>query len=285
MRRINHPGASVTERRRVVPCRIEPLSLTLAEGISINAAVAAAFAGAGFDGGFVRLGNAPAAPLHYVIPAASPDENHAAWYSDRRSPEGVSTIEDIGMIAGRNDGKPFLHGHGIWRIVEGRRMGHILPLDSRLAEPVEAKAWAVSGGLFDVCQDNETNFRLFSAEASGSTGTGSHRGLLCILRPNEDIVTAVESICIAHRLHCAEIHGIGSLVGCDFEDGRHVPSYATEVLIRSGSFKLEGDRPTSALDVALVDMGGEIHEGLLARNRNPVCVTFELLIVEAGGQR
>lgn len=279
MRRIIHPGPPAPQRRRIVPCRIERLKLTLGSGMSINAASAAAFADAGFESGFIRLRNAPAAPLRYVIPAASPDADHAAWYSGTHAPEGVSVVEDMGVIVGRKDGEPFIHGHGIWRTSEGRRMGHILPLDSELAEPVAAEAFGISGGCFDVRDDAETNFRLFAAQSSAPAGTGT-RGLICTLRPNEEISAAVEAICRDHGFRHAAIHGIGSLVGCDFEDGWHVRSYATEVLISRGTVELEGERPSSTFDIALVDMDGELHEGRLAPCRNTVCVTFELLIVE-----
>ncbi len=59
---------------------------------------------------------------------------------------------------------------------------------------------------------------------------------------------------------------------------RHVPSLATELMIAGGKIEAVAGRPRASLAVAAVDMAGAIHEGLLARGENPVCVTFELVI-------
>jgi hypothetical protein len=58
-------------------------------------------------------------------------------------------------------------------------------------------------------------------------------------------------------------------------NGSAVWSYATEVLVTGGIV-----RPgRCTLDIALVGMDGEVSAGRLRRGANPVCVTFELLIV------
>lgn len=270
--------------------RARRLTLRLKPGRSVNRAVAEAFAEAGFAGGYIRLEDVPVSPMNYVIPAASPDAAHAAWYSATRSPAGVTTIEEAGAIVGWRDGEPFLHCHGIWREADGaRRMGHLLPLDSEFAAEVEAEAWGVCGAIFDVRDDPETNFRLFSpvsAEHEGTSrspsfsspprGAGTGRVLLATVRPNEDITIAIERLCRENGIGSAAVHGIGSLVGADFEDGSHLASYATELLVGNG----EMSAGTCRLDISVVGMDGEIAEGRLARGSNPVCVTFELVIEE-----
>jgi hypothetical protein len=42
----------------------------------------------------------------------------------------------------------------------------------------------------------------------------------------------------------------------------------------------ESGRLRSQLDIALVDTEGRVHEGRLVPGRNPVCITFELVIEE-----
>lgn len=276
-RSIRHPGPVATERFAAIPCAAEPLTLWLHSGRSINDAVAQAFADAGFPGGYIRLRDAPVDPLLYVIPAASPDGAHAAWYSGTFAPKGITVIEDAGLIAGQRDGEPFLHCHGIWRTPDGvRRMGHLLPLDSQLAEPVEVVAWGVAGALFDVRDDAETNFRLFEPiETPVSGERRGRRAAICTVKPNEDIGQAIEAVCRRHGFDHASIQGIGSLVGADFDGGSAVSSYATEVLVTGGAVR--SDRCT--LDITLVGMDGVISAGRLRRGANPVCVTFELLIV------
>lgn len=256
---------------------MQALSLRLKPGCSVNESVGAAFAEEGFACGYVRLRNAAVSPMRYVIPATSPDGAHAAWYSDTRNPDGVTMIEDAGIIFGRRDGEPFLHCHGIWREPDGsRRMGHLLPLDSAFAEPAAAQAFGVSGALFEVRHDRETNFSLFSPEPSSEIAGGSSRAVLCTIRPNEDICLSIENICRKHAIRDAAVHGIGSLVGADFENGPAVTSYATEVLIRKGGVR--GGK--ARLDIVLVGMDGSLAEGMPTHGNNPVCVTFELLIEE-----
>lgn len=276
MRSIRHPGPVSPERIAAVPCRALPVTLTLKPGQSVNQAVAEAFSAVGAAGGYIRLRNAAMSPMRYVIPAASPDGKHAAWYSDTFAPEGVTVTEDAGLIAGSRDGEPFLHCHGQWRTSDGAlRMGHLLPLESELAEPVDAEAWAIFGAKFDVRDDAETNFRLFRAVSHETLLPDGRPALACTVKPNQDIGLALEEACRRHGIAHAAIHGIGSLVEADFEAGARLASYATEVLIRSG--RLDGGR--ASLEIALVGLDGSIGQGRLARGINPVCVTFEVLVV------
>jgi predicted DNA-binding protein with PD1-like motif len=279
MRSIRHPGPVAPVRERVVAGRAVPLVLRLRVGQSVNAAVTGALAEAGYASGYADLDGLAIAPMHYVIPAAAPDTSHAAWYSDTRSPAGVVTVERAGVIAGIRDGEPFIHCHGIWLHNDGeRRAGHLLPHEAIVARDCEVKGWGLHGAAFVARDDAETNFKLFCAEAAGGNGVppSSARALACTMRPNSDISAEIERVCQSHDFSNASVFGVGSLVGVDFADGSHVPSYATEVMVRQG--KVVGGR--CELDVALVDMNGDIHEGLLAHGSNPVCVTFELVIVE-----
>jgi len=281
MRFLRHPGPPAALRQAVIACRAFPLVLDLKEGDSVNAAVTGALARAGFAAGFARLDGLAVAPMRYVIPAAAPDASHAAWYSATHAPDGVVAIEKAGAIAGIRDGAPFIHCHGVWRGEGGpRRAGHLLPHDSLVARDARVAAWGIAGAAFVARDDAETNFTLFAAEpADGGEGAGGLPALACTVRPNGDICAILEAACRAHGLEEADIHGIGSLAGVDFTDGRHVPSYATEVLIDSGLVGAAGSR----IEVALADMDGAVHEGRLARGENPVCVTFEALAVARRG--
>ena len=276
MRSIRHPGPVSRERFFAVPCTAVPLRLTLAAGISINEAVGRAFAEAGLAGGYIRLAGASVDPMRYVIPAAAPDDTHAAWYSETFAPAGVTVIEDAGLVVGRRDGEPFLHCHGLWTPTDGeRRMGHLLPLDSCLCEPVEVAAWGVAGALFDVREDEETNFRLFRAVPAEATRHDGPPAIACTIKPNEDIAPTIERICRENGIGDASVHGIGSLVGATFTEGPEMTSYATEVLVTAG--RVRAGR--CGLDIALVGMDGSIGGGRLRHDDNATCVTFELLIV------
>src|SRR5690606_41663272 len=96
MRSIRHPGPVSRERFFAVPCTAVPLRLTLAAGISINEAVGRAFAEAGLAGGYIRLAGASVDPMRYGIPAAPPDDTHAAWSSATFAPAGFTVTNDAG---------------------------------------------------------------------------------------------------------------------------------------------------------------------------------------------
>ena len=280
-RSLRHPGAPSAERWRVAACRAHPVELILKAGDSVNEAVTSALREAGFTSGFVRLDGVSVEPMRYVIPASAPDETHVAWYSDTHAPEGRWTIDIAGAIVGIREAAPFLHCHGIWRDPAGlRRAGHLLPHESIVSTDVAVSGWGIEGAGFVARHDSETNFTIFAAQpsSSGAVVAGGKRALACTVKPNADISKAIEDICRSQGFASASVHGVGSLVGVDFADGRHVPSYATEVMIVEGTVDGEGK---ANLDVALADMDGSTHEGRLLRNANSVCITFELAIVES----
>ena len=274
---IRHPGPAAAERVRVAPSRAEPLSLRLAAGLPLDRAVAAAFAEAGHDGGYLLLSDAPVERLAYVVPAASPDGAHAAWYSAPRSLAGPGRIEEAGVVVGRHRGAPFLHCHGLWRADDGPpAMGHLLAEGTRLARPATVAAWGFPDARFEREPDAETNFELFTPRATSAARDGP--ALLMRIAPHEDLCDAVARTCRARGVERGRIHGIGSVIGARFADGTEMASYATELLIRDGRVDLAAD-PPCRLDIAIVGMDGAHREGRLAPRRNPVCVTAEIVVV------
>ena len=97
------------------------------------------------------------------------------------------------------------------------------------------------------------------------------------LAPNEDVCTAIEAQCRRHGLQHATVRGgVGSTVGAVFDDGRRVEPFVTEALIRRGRVRPGADgAPVAEIDFGLVDYTGDLAEGRLARDANPVLVTFE----------
>ncbi|MFK3780164.1 PCC domain-containing protein [Agrobacterium sp. NPDC089420] len=280
-RRIVHPGPITRERFRVVGCHAHPVTLTVRPGVCVNAAIADAFAEQGFDGGYVRLKNVPMQRLQYVMPAAAPDDSHAAWYSETFSMPG-GTIIDAGLHMGRRGGEPFLHCHGAWKSADGiLSMGHLLPFEAEFAGETSLEALALDGAILDVQKDEETNFPLFTPIVQPRhRRSAGLKALLCTVRPNTDICTALEAVAAKFGLREAEINGIGSLIGADYEDGTTLAAYASEILIRSGRVSTVTGGRKAALDIAMVDLTANISGGRLVRGRNPVCVTFELLLTE-----
>ena len=276
-RSIKHPGEPQEPRVLAVACSARKLQVTFQPGLPVLAAVAQALSEQGIDSAVVEIGGGSFEPLVYVIPARSPDSTHAAWYSDTRHPEGVGLGERLVMSFGRRQGAPFIHCHGIWLHNDGyRAAGHLIPGEAMFAEGVDATVYALTGAIFDQLPDNETNFPLLTPVPHGNARDGERRAVLLRVKPNTDIHAALENAARAHGITQGSIHGIGSLVGCDFVGGSHMASFASELFIRDGRIA-DGK---AMLDIAIVDVDGTIFEGEVTRGGNMVCVTCELLIVE-----
>lgn len=282
MRHIAHPGPASLERTADVTGTPVPLRFVLAPGNTVDSAIAQGFAAAGCVGGYVTLRGGTCDPFRFVMPAASPDAGHAAWYSDTFAPVGSVRIERAGAIVGQRDGRSFVHCHGIWDTPEGTRMGHMLALDTKVVETIEATGFGLKGSTFLAVPDPETNFTLFEpVRVTGDDGErAGARLLLAKVRPNEDISTAIQAICSDHGIMRANVYGIGSLNEVRFTDGRRVEAHATEVLIREGRVEKRQGKPGASLLIDVVDLEGQVHSGQIVHGDNPVCITFELVIEE-----
>ena len=166
-----------------------------------------------------------------------------------------------------------VHCHAAWTEPGGaRRGGHILPHETIIAEAAEARAWGFANIRIEAEADAETNFTLFHPSGTSVPGAA---GIIARVRPNQDSLTAVETICRDARFTEAAVRGsLGSLVGARFGDGGRVEDDATEVLVRQGWVR----NGKAALELLVVDMHGHVHEGWLERGENPVCITFDLVL-------
>ncbi|BDA86494.1 DUF296 domain-containing protein [Aureimonas sp. SA4125] len=280
MRPIVHPGPPAQPRVEAVATALVPLDGYLLPGETVMAGVARTFAAAGCRGGVLQLEGGACDPFRYVLPALSSDPRHAAWYSDTLAPEHGATILQATAMVGRRDGGPFLHCHGLWAVgAEAPRMGHMLPFDSVVSVPIRVSGYGSATAWFEGAPDAETNFTLFSPK--GASGSEGARNLFLRVRPNEDIGAAVAAACERQGIGAGQILGIGSIHEPAFDDGRHVPCPATEILIERGEVTDLAGGLVAELDVAVVDVAGAITRGRLQLGENPVGVTFELLIVGA----
>ena len=234
---------------------------------------AVAMVAAGFESGTLILSGAALGPFRYVMPNPAPDDTHVAWFSATQAPEGVSMIEQANATFGWTDGAPAIHCHAVWREPDdSRRGGHILPHETWLARPAHAQGWGFSGARIETRHDEETNFTLFQLKPLAEPARG---GIVARIKPNEDILAAIETIARDHGVADAVVRGsLGSLIGARFADGTGVDDHATEVLVREGHVRGGG----AALDLLVVDMQGRVHDGWLAHGANPVCITFDLFL-------
>ncbi len=273
MRTLCHPGPPDPVRIDAIRAEPHALRFTLPAGQTLAQALTAPVVAAGFQCATVTVRDAAVNPFRYVMPNPSPDAAHVAWFSATQAPAGVSRIEQANVTVGWTDGAPSIHCHAVWREPDGqRRGGHILPTETCLSEPTEATAWGFRNVRIETKPDAETNFTLFQPQ--GEADPSGH-GLVLRVKPNEDILTALETTTHAYGITDATVRGsLGSLVGAQFADGAAVADHATEVLVREGFIR----NGRAALDMLVVDMEGRVHDGWLTRADNPVCITFDLFL-------
>lgn len=272
-RRVVQPGPALGPRAVVVPCRARRVVARLPVGVVLLDGLAAVLGVC--SGAVVHLSGGGFGPFDYVMPALSATAAHAAFYSDVVSPAGVSRMVAARVTFGTREGRPWLHCHGFWQEADGRlRGGHVIPDRAVVAEAIDVEAWVLDGAGFMARHDPETNFTLFGPEAAAPTGAGSGAFLAVRLRPNQEIGEALEAICAAHGFAAARVRGgVASLIGAVFADGREMAAFATEVFVRDGVVGA-----ATALDIGLVNYLGQIGEGLLLRQANPVLMTAELVL-------
>jgi predicted DNA-binding protein with PD1-like motif len=250
----------------------------LAVGGSLLEAATKPLVDAGWRGGTLSFAGAAFEPFRYVMPGPPDDASHVAYFSAPRAPAGVTRIEQANATFGWHDGKPFLHCHAVWTEADGaRRGGHILPAEAIVVAPGMVHAWGFTDIAIETSQDLETNFRLLQPSGASQPDAPA---VIARVRPNEDVVTAVEAIARAHHIPDATIRGsLGSLIGAQFENGTSVPDDATEVLIRMGRITAG----VADIDLLAVDSRGHVHQGRLERGANPVCITFDLVLTRDTG--
>jgi len=282
-----HPGPPDPLRLISLAGAGRQTNITLTAGSNLRDAICTALAAAGIEGATVRIEQLQVTPLHYLMPALSPDNQHAAFYSAPQM-AAHAQIEFACATVGRRDGLPFVHCHAIWRDAAGTLCGgHLLCEQTILSAPVQAQVYGLSHAGMETRFDPETNFTLFHPVAlAGEAGKsapipGTARTVLARIRPNQDLHKAIEEICRQHQLRHAIVRGsVGSIVGAVFADGHVVDDLATEILIRAGRVDETGDGWRAVLDIALIDPQGKVYQGLLARGQNPVLICFELVLEE-----
>jgi predicted DNA-binding protein with PD1-like motif len=282
LRYVEHPGPVSVDRATRANAWVETATLTLQPGLSLLDSLTSAMQSHNARSATVALRGGAFSKLAYVMPATSPTRDHAVYFSGRYDPPGMARLFEGCVTYGIRDDSPWLHCHATWNTNDGKPgCGHILPSDTIIAEPIHAQAWLMRGAEFKVTSDPETNFSLFQPFARPVVRPPDARPAFALrLAPNQDVCLAIEEECATRGIRKAKLcAGVGSLVGAEFDDGRVVEPHITEVYVRHGAVEADGDgRPQAAIDICMVDHTGQISEGRLARGRNSVLVTFELLV-------
>jgi predicted DNA-binding protein with PD1-like motif len=105
------------------------------------------------------------------------------------------------------------------------------------------------------------------------------------LRPNEDLVSAVEAACGEHGLsHAIVRSAVGSLVDAALEAGEQiiaVPGPGIEILTLAGEVRPDAaGTPRADLRGTIADGKARVYGGRFRRGDNPICITLELVLQE-----
>jgi predicted DNA-binding protein with PD1-like motif len=278
MRTLVQPGPVSAERIESLRGTCRRFDFRLESGMSLADAISRPLIEAGVRAATLRFAGAELEPFRYVMPGPPDGPAHVAYFSAVQAPAGRVRIDIANATFGHADGRALLHCHAAWQEREtGRRGGHILLDESIVVAPVGIVAWTFVDIGFRAELDLETNFSLLRPERIDGSDQG--HAVVARIRPNEDVCIAVETIARRHGMRDAVVRGsLGSLIGACFTDGRSMAGPATEVLVRTGEVR-DG---VAAIDMVVVDMRGQVHEGRLARGKNPVCITFDLVLEKAG---
>ena len=271
------PGPPSAERVVAVQVGAVPVDETLAAGGLLLDALAGLLAARGLESACLTLSGGALAPFAYVIPALSPDAAHAAFYSGTFRPPGPSALEIAAVTVGFRDGQPFFHCHGLWTEADGRRgCGHMLPDETMIAAPIQARGAGIVGARFEVTPDPETGFSLFMPRPTGTAPPpGAQPAVAFRLAPNQELTPALERLGAAAGFRRGGLRGgVASIIGARFVDAPAIEGFATELLVRRCEVRCTGGGGTE-IDIAIVDLHGAIGEGRLTAIDNPVLMTFE----------
>jgi predicted DNA-binding protein with PD1-like motif len=279
MRTLLQPGPVHPRRIESFGATAQSLRFPLPVGVSLLEAATETLVKAGWRSGTLTFAGAAFGPFRYVMPGPPDDASHVAYFSAPRAPAGTTRIEQANATFGWDDGKPFVHCHAVWTEADGaRRGGHILPSEAIVVAPAMVHAWGFADIIIATSKDIETNFRLLQPSGFSRPDASA---VVARVRPNEDIVSAVETIARAYQMPHATVRGsLGSLIGARFHDGTNVPDNATEVLVREGRVTAG----VAEIDLLAVDGRGHVHQGRLERGANPVCITFDLVLTRDTGR-
>ncbi|QTL04679.1 DUF296 domain-containing protein [Aquabacter sp. L1I39] len=279
-RHMVHPGPVAEERMPSFGGRMERLDLMLEPGLTFCEAIARPLVAAGITAAGLNLSGVALAPFRYVRPSFSPDAEHVAFYSETFEAPAGTRIKAARTTFGYRDGKPFVHCHAIWEEGGVQKGGHLLPFEAVIAEPGQAIAYGCREVAMVALPDTETNFTLFGPTAAEGVHQPDGDCIIARVRPNEDLVGAIEALCRRHGVAEGLVRsGVGSIIGVQFEDGRTISEHPTEILIVDGTITPDAaGQPRAEIAIELIDTRGDVHTGQLARGQNPVLICLELVL-------
>ncbi|WP_313665482.1 PCC domain-containing protein [Shinella sp.] len=278
-RHLLHPGPISEVRLRSFRAASQQGSIRLRKGEVLVDEIALHLEPLGIKAAALDLSRLVLSPMQFVMPTYSKTQDHVAYYSETYVRDGLVRIQQGTATYGSRDGRPFLHGHVLWRDADDtQRGGHVLPYDCRIGEDCEIGYVGCAEIAMDARFDPETNFTLFAPYVESTPPPGDL--IVAQIRPNEDLISSLERICTEHNIGSGRIVSlIGSTVGGCFDGGPVIDEVPTEILGLTGTIALDSDgMPALELQMALIDAVGTIHFGQPTRHENPVLICVEAFI-------
>lgn len=291
---VRQPGPTLAHSYVYAVSRCMPVSLTLEAGDVLLPALQRELGHRGFSSACLSLCDASVSQLDYVVPSwPDPAGKRAAWYSETRrlvdddtsepasGGTGPARIRQLGLVFGLRAGESFLHGHGLWEYGdEGAILGHVLAEQCRFSAPVQVGGWAFPDARFEVQHCPETTFDIFHPVVLNPIPSASAGAVLLKLSPNAEPLQSLTAVCDELGWERASVHGIGSLAGAVFEDGRQWQSRASEFLVQDGRvMNSPGGESGAVLDIEIVGTENNRVSGILASSGNCVLITAELVLI------
>lgn len=295
-----HAGPAPTERLVSVPSAVRVVRAELPTGTLITEALWDLMEPTGARAAAVELGSGTFGDLPYVFPAIGEDPARPMSFTAPQSCPGPAMVLSGSATVGRRFGEKFTHTHATWMDAHGAlRGGHLLP-DARVGEvPIEVVLRALLDAEQHSSDCEETGLPAFtpgprdgstplSQDAAAAEGTGmpGPRAVISRVRPGVYLDDAVRQVCQRAGFDRAQVRAsLGSTVGAllSTADGAitrvdwpaveftQLVGFARDIVSGDGTVELQG---------TVVDIHGEVFNGVVRPGENPVAVTFELYVEE-----
>ncbi|WP_342636817.1 PCC domain-containing protein [Enterovirga rhinocerotis] len=318
MRLLRHPGPYDPVRlESAVEASGRAVRIAFPAGQTLLAGVSEALAGLGIASGTMTLFGGTVRQLVYVLARPDPTGERAVALTDPIETSDVAVIAGGASVGLGPDGTAFIHCHGLFADAAGEGFGgHLFNDRTVMGEGAVAYVRGFSEISVEVIPDAEIGVAIFRPTRSErplrsdrptrpslppsdgvpsamDTAAPHHvetgrigRIAYTHVRPNEDLVQAVQKVALMHGFRAAFVRGtLGSLTDACLAapDGalREIRGPAIEVLAIAGEVRSDADGvPRAHLSGAVADTEGRVFGGRFVSGRNPVCMTFELVLEE-----
>jgi predicted DNA-binding protein with PD1-like motif len=285
---LQHPGPRLTPRVQTVTTRSAAVHATLSPGVRLIDGLAEILGSTDATCAQVEITGGIFDRISYCVPAECPDGSVVATFSETREARTPAQLLAGSVTVGFRNGERFMHCHAMWLDAEGEiQGGHLWPETVVGGVPVHVVVHPLPGISTVNARDPETCMPVFTPhyDADRSDEPSPVRGsrvAMSRVRPGEDITAAIRQVCVEQGFRAAVVRaGVGSLVGACLRRGHDVfdvDGPATELATIAG--RVRPDTADVELSAIVVDRHGDVHAGVLVPGRNPVAITFELLIFE-----